>query len=205
MSWTFFLHAPLGDTSSEHHGSSGNNPRRIPIRKISSTKNALSKKIADLDQMLNAMRKQREDLEIILQTIRRWSAELRSVDRTSLGVPYIRAVKNVLGEWKAEYSSSKSPESVFGKLKNTPLSNFASVPANHNLKSRLVLSRAIQLLYFLAQLSTSLDFRLLLRKMKCVIRKWSISLSGFGPQICVVWSVANSFRKAILHREHVCW
>lgn len=91
-----FLRAPLGYTSSDHHESSGVNPRRMPIRKIFSTKNALSKKIADLDEMLSAMRKQRESLEIVLQTVRRWSAELRGVDRTSLGVPYIRAVKSVL-------------------------------------------------------------------------------------------------------------
>ena len=38
---------------------------------------------------------------------------------------------------------------------------FASVPANNNLKSRLVQSCAIYLLYFLAQLNTNLDFKLL--------------------------------------------
>ena len=52
----------------------------------------------------------------------------------------------------------KKPLTIFD---NTPVSNYASVPANNNLKSRLVLSCAIHLLYFLAQLSTSLDFKLL--------------------------------------------
>ena len=44
---------------------------------------------------------------------------------------------------------------------NTPLLNYASVPANSKLQSRLVLCCAIPLLYFLAQHSTSFDFRLL--------------------------------------------
>ena len=44
---------------------------------------------------------------------------------------------------------------------NTPVSNYASVPVINNLKSRLMLSCAIDLLYFLGHLSTSLDFKLL--------------------------------------------
>ena len=40
---------------------------------------------------------------------------------------------------------------------NTPISSYASVPANNNLKLVLMLSCAIHLLYFLAQLSTNLD------------------------------------------------
>ena len=51
-------------------------------------------------------------------------------------------------------------------LSNPPVSNYASVPTNNNLKSRLVraiymLSCAIHLLYFLAQLGINLDFGLL--------------------------------------------
>ena len=44
---------------------------------------------------------------------------------------------------------------------NTPVWNYTSVPTNNNLKLRLVLNCAIHLLYFLEQLSTSLNFKLL--------------------------------------------
>ena len=48
------------------------------------------------------------------------------------------------------------------KNSNTPVSNYTSVPANNNLKSRLVLSCVRKIQQMFTQLSTSLDFRLLL-------------------------------------------
>ena len=44
---------------------------------------------------------------------------------------------------------------------DTPVSNYASFPANNYLKSRLVLSCARKYSKCVAQLSTSLDFKLL--------------------------------------------
>ena len=59
-------------------------------------------------------------------------------------------------KWYVFFNSS-----VYVKVRNTPHSNHASIPTN--MKSRPVLCCAVHvhLLYFLARLSTSLNFKLL--------------------------------------------
>ena len=52
---------------------------------------------------------------------------------------------------KSGDDSSVNPAPHLMRVCNASLSNYASVPANNNSKSRLMLSCAIYLLYFLAQ------------------------------------------------------
>ena len=70
----------------------------MPVRKIFSNQNALRKRIDDLEGMLRVMQEQREQLAALLKVLEDWAEELRCVERTKLGVPYIRDVKQVLGE-----------------------------------------------------------------------------------------------------------
>lgn len=44
------------------------------------------------------MEQQKAELQTVLRIIEEWSEDLRSVERTKLGVPYIRAVKQTLGK-----------------------------------------------------------------------------------------------------------
>ena len=47
---------------------------------------------------VRGMHEQREQVEAALRVMEDWARELRNVDRTKLGVPYIRDVKQVLGD-----------------------------------------------------------------------------------------------------------
>lgn len=69
----------------------------MPVKKIFSNQQALRKRIDDLNGMLKTMEQQRSELQVVLQIIKDWSEDLRMVNRTKLGVPYIRAVKQLLG------------------------------------------------------------------------------------------------------------
>ena len=70
--------------------------------------------------------------------------------------------RNVVGFCESIRHESHKPQNYLNRpLSNTPVSNYASVPANNNLKSRLVLSYARKYSKCVAQLSTSLDFSLL--------------------------------------------
>ena len=71
----------------------------MPVKKIFSNQQALRKKIDDLNGMLKTMEQQKAELQAVLRIIEDWSEDLRSVDRTNLGVPYIRAVKHALGKF----------------------------------------------------------------------------------------------------------
>lgn len=71
----------------------------MPVKKIFSNQQALRKKIDDLNGMLKTMEQQKAELQAVLRIIEDWSEDLRSVDRTNLGVPYIRAVKQALGKF----------------------------------------------------------------------------------------------------------
>jgi len=82
---------------SDGEGSSGEEQKRMPVKKIFSNRQALRKRIDDLNGMLKTMEQQKSELQVVLQMIKDWSEELRTVDRTNLGVPYIRAVKQLLG------------------------------------------------------------------------------------------------------------
>ena len=93
--------SPLAEASSDSVESSPSEDHpRMSIRKILWSRKALHKQIEDLEQLLRLMRNQRAELEGVMHTVNRWSAELRGVERTNLGVPYIRAVKCTLGELK---------------------------------------------------------------------------------------------------------
>ena len=70
----------------------------MPVKKIFSNQQALRKKIDDLNGMLKTMEQQKAELQTVLRIIEEWSEDLRSVERTKLGVPYIRAVKKTLGK-----------------------------------------------------------------------------------------------------------
>lgn len=82
---------------SDGEGSSGEEQKRMPVKKIFSDQQALRKRIDDLNGMLKTMEQQRSELQVVLQIIKDWSEDLRTVNRTNLGVPYIRAVKQLLG------------------------------------------------------------------------------------------------------------
>ena len=82
---------------SDGEGSSGEEQKRMPVKKIFSNQQALRKRIDDLNGMLKTMEQQRSELQVVLQIIKDWSEDLRTVNRTNLGVPYIRAVKQLLG------------------------------------------------------------------------------------------------------------
>ena len=82
---------------SDGEGSSGEEQKRMPVKKIFSNQQALRKRIDDLNGMLKTMGQQKSELQAVLQIIEDWSEDLRTVDRTNLGVPYIRAVKQLLG------------------------------------------------------------------------------------------------------------
>ena len=82
---------------SDGEGSSGEDQKRMPVKKIFSNQQALRKKIDDLNGMLKTMEQQKAELQTVLRIAEDWSEDLRSVDRTNLGVPYIRAVKEIFG------------------------------------------------------------------------------------------------------------
>ncbi|XP_048581461.1 uncharacterized protein LOC116612330 [Nematostella vectensis] len=86
---------------------------RMPVRKIHSNKSALRKRIDDLEGMLAIMTQQKRDLEHVIEILRCWSADLREVERTKLGVPYIRSVKQIL---KKQSKSLCDQKSEFNKL-----------------------------------------------------------------------------------------
>ena len=82
---------------SDGESSSGEEQKRMPVKKIFSNQQALRRRIDDLNGMLKTMEQQRSELQVVLQIIKDWSEDLRTVNRTNLGVPYIRAVKQLLG------------------------------------------------------------------------------------------------------------
>lgn len=84
---------------SDNEGSSGDEQKRIPVKKIFSNQQALRKRIDDLNGMLKTMEQQRSELQSVLQIVNDWTEDLRAVNRTNLGVPYIRAIKQLLGEF----------------------------------------------------------------------------------------------------------
>ena len=84
--------------TSDSNSSSGDESKHMPVRKIFSNQSALRKRIDDLEDLLRGMHEQREQVEAALRVMEDWARELRNVDRTKLGVPYIRDVKQVLGE-----------------------------------------------------------------------------------------------------------
>ena len=85
--------------TSDSNTSSGDESKHMPVRKIFSNQSALRKRIDDLEDLLRGMHEQREQVEAALRVMEDWARELRNVDRTKLGVPYIRDVKQVLGEF----------------------------------------------------------------------------------------------------------
>ncbi|XP_078373572.1 uncharacterized protein LOC144657137 isoform X2 [Oculina patagonica] len=93
---------------SDGEGSSGEEQKRMPVKKIFSNQQALRKRIDDLNGMLKTMEQQRSELQAVLHIIEDWSEDLRTVDRTNLGVPYIRAVKQLLGKQRIALTSRKS-------------------------------------------------------------------------------------------------
>ncbi|KAM7430162.1 hypothetical protein ABFA07_019092 [Porites harrisoni] len=93
---------------SDEEGSSGEEQKRMPVKKIFSNQQALRKKIDDLNGMLKTMEQQKAELQTVLRIIEEWSEDLRSVERTKLGVPYIRAVKQTLAKQRVALSSKKS-------------------------------------------------------------------------------------------------
>lgn len=84
---------------SDNECSSGDEQKRIPVKKIFSNQQALRKRIDDLNGMLKTMEQQRSELQAVLQIVKDWTEDLRAVNRTNLGVPYIRAIKQLLGEF----------------------------------------------------------------------------------------------------------
>ena len=87
----------------------------MPVKKIFSNQQALRKKIDDLNGMLKTMEQQKAELQTVLRIIEEWSEDLRSVERTKLGVPYIRAVKQTLGK---SIFIQPSPTQVLARLRN---------------------------------------------------------------------------------------
>lgn len=71
----------------------------MPVKKIFSNQQKLRKKIDDLNGMLKTMEQQKVELLTVLRFVEGWSEDLRNVTRTNLGVPYIRAVKQTLGNF----------------------------------------------------------------------------------------------------------
>lgn len=93
---------------SDNEGSSGDEQKRIPVKKIFSNQQALRKRIDDLNGMLKTMEQQRSELQSVLQIVNDWTEDLRAVNRTNLGVPYIRAIKQLLAKQRIALSSRKS-------------------------------------------------------------------------------------------------
>ena len=91
---------------SDNEGSSGDEQKRIPVKKIFSNQQALRKRIDDLNGMLKTMEQQRSELQSVLQIVNDWTEDLRAVNRTNLGVPYIRAIKQLLGEFSTFFLPS---------------------------------------------------------------------------------------------------
>ena len=82
----------------------------MPVRKIFSNQQTLRKKIDNLNGMLKTMQEQKSQLQAVLEIAKDWSDALRSVDRTKLGVPYIRAVKQLLG--KIRVNGNRRPRRI---------------------------------------------------------------------------------------------
>lgn len=93
---------------SDNEGSSGDEQKRIPVKKIFSNQQALRKRIDDLNGMLKTMEQQRSEVQAVLQIVKDWTEDLRAVNRTNLGVPYIRAIKQLLAKQRIALSSKKS-------------------------------------------------------------------------------------------------
>ena len=70
----------------------------MPVKKIFSNQQALRKKIDDLNGILKTMEQQKTELQTVLRIVEGWSKDLQRVERTNLGVPYIRCVKEILGK-----------------------------------------------------------------------------------------------------------
>ncbi|XP_068699388.1 uncharacterized protein [Montipora foliosa] len=93
---------------SDGEGSSGEDQKRMPVKKIFSNQQALRKKIDDLNGMLKTMEQQKAELQTVLRIAEDWSEDLRSVDRTNLGVPYIRSVKEIFAKQRKAIGNKKS-------------------------------------------------------------------------------------------------
>lgn len=118
--WVQFHAGKRNSTSSDsglsdEEGSSGEEQKRMPVKKIFSNQQALRKKIDDLNGMLKTMEQQKAELQTVLRIIEEWSEDLRSVERTKLGVPYIRAVKQTLGK---SIFIQPSPTQVLARVRN---------------------------------------------------------------------------------------
>lgn len=109
---------------SDGEGSSGDEQKRMPVKKIFSNQQALRRRIDDLNGMLKTMEQQKSELQAVLQIIEDWSEDLRAVDRTNLGVPYIRAIKQRLGKYPSStypVASSSFPSSLHPSHHSPPL------------------------------------------------------------------------------------
>jgi len=80
----------------------------MPVKKILSNQQALQKKIDDLNGILKTMEQQKTELQTVLRIVEGWSKDLQRVERTNLGVPYIRCVKEILAQQRKALSSRKS-------------------------------------------------------------------------------------------------
>lgn len=72
------------------------------MRKIYSSKKVLRRRIENLEGMLLSMAVQKEGLENLVFIMNEWAKELSAVERTKLGVPYIRSIKQVLSKYCAK-------------------------------------------------------------------------------------------------------
>lgn len=79
-------------------GESSEEQKRMPVKKIFSNQQALRQKIDDLNGILKTMKQQKTELQTVLRIVEDWSKDLQRVERTNLGVPYIRCVKEILGK-----------------------------------------------------------------------------------------------------------
>lgn len=89
-------------------GESSEEQKRMPVKKIFSNQQALRKKIDDLNGILKTMEQQKTELQTVLRIVEDWSKDLQRVERTNLGVPYIRCVKEILAQQRKALSSRKS-------------------------------------------------------------------------------------------------
>ncbi|XP_031568305.1 pinin-like [Actinia tenebrosa] len=93
--------------------SSDEDVNQMSVRKIYNSKNALRRRIENLEGKLQSMAVQKEGLENLVFIMNVWAKELSAVERTKLGVPYIRSIKQVL---KRHHQSLNSRTSDFGEL-----------------------------------------------------------------------------------------
>ncbi|KAK3729822.1 hypothetical protein QZH41_016095 [Actinostola sp. cb2023] len=132
------LKAPRRDVSfpdsrlSDSDASSDEDAMRMSVRKISSSKSALRKRIENLEGMLLSMATQKKGLEELIVTMETWSLELSHVERTKLGVPYIRSVKEILKKQRRCLTNKKA---AFGKLAS--LLQEANVPCFNEVNNMI--------------------------------------------------------------------